>query len=76
MGKSLDTHTMNIGFVGQGWIGKHYADNFEARGYMVVRYALEEPYVKNKEKIKECGIVFIAVPTPTSPKGFDASIVA
>jgi UDPglucose 6-dehydrogenase len=66
---------MKIGFVGQGFIGKNYADDFESRGYEVVRYALEEPYVHNKEKIKACDIVFIAVPTPTTPKGFDYSIV-
>lgn len=66
---------MMIGFIGQGWIGKNYADNFEKRGYQTVRYALEEPYRKNKEKIKDCDIVFIAVPTPTTPKGFDFSIV-
>lgn len=66
---------MAIGFIGQGWIGKHYADDFEARGYAPVRYALEEPYRANKEKIKDCDIVFIAVPTPTTAKGFDDSIV-
>lgn len=65
-----------IGFIGQGWIGKNYADNFADRGYEVVRYALEEPYRQNKEKIKDCDIVFIAVPTPTTPSGFDSSIVA
>jgi len=64
-----------IGFIGQGYIGKNYADDFEARGYSVVRYALEEPFIKNKEKIAECDIVFIAVPTPTTPEGFDVSIV-
>ena len=64
-----------IGFIGQGWIGKNYADNFEERGYNVTRYALEEPYLKNKDKIKNCDIVFIAVPTPTTPAGFDDSIV-
>lgn len=64
-----------IGFIGQGWIGKNYADDFETRGYEVVRYALEEPYAKNKDKIAECGIVFVAVPTPTTPEGFDDSIV-
>lgn len=64
-----------IGFIGQGWIGKNYADDFEKRGYQTVRYALEAPYAANKEKIKECDIVFIAVPTPTTPQGFDASIV-
>lgn len=66
---------MQIGFIGQGWIGKHYADDFEARGYDVVRFALEEPYIQNKEKIGACDIVFIAVPTPTTKEGFDDSIV-
>lgn len=64
-----------IGFIGQGWIGKNYADDFEERGFEVVRYALEEPYIFNKSAIAECDIVFIAVPTPTTPKGFDDSIV-
>ena len=64
-----------IGFIGQGWIGKHYADDFEKRGYNVIRYALEEPYRQNKEKVAEADIVFIAVPTPTTTKGFDDSIV-
>jgi|GEM_PF-110031 len=64
-----------IGFIGQGWIGKHYADDFEHRGFRTVRYALEEPYRANKDKIKDCDIVLIAVPTPTTPEGFDYSIV-
>lgn len=64
-----------VGYVGQGFIGKNYADELEGRGFAVVRYALEEPYRNNKEKIKDCGIVFIAVPTPTIPTGFDDSIV-
>ncbi len=64
-----------IGFIGQGWIGKNYADDFEKRGYDVVRYGLEEPYVANKDKIRDCDIVFIAVPTPSTPKGFDDSIL-
>lgn len=64
-----------IGFVGQGWIGKNYADDFEERGFSVVRYGLEPQYVGNKDKIRECDIVFIAVPTPSTPEGFDLSIV-
>lgn len=68
-------NNISIGFIGQGWIGKNYADSFEDRGFSVTRYALDEPYVKNKEKIKECDIVFIAVPTPSTPKGFDPSIL-
>lgn len=59
-----------IGFIGQGWIGKHYADDFEQRAYSVVRYSLEDPYIKNKDEIKNCRIVFVAVPTPTTTKGF------
>src|SRR3989338_2944067 len=75
-----------VGFIGQGFVGKAYADEFEKRGFKGVRYSLEEPYRANKEKIKECDIVFIAVPTPTvpleasgevgrHPLGFDDSIV-
>lgn len=64
-----------IGFIGQGWIGSNYANDFENRGYEVVRFSLEEQYVMNAEKIKDCDIVFIAVPTPTTPQGFDASIL-
>ncbi len=66
---------MVIGFVGQGFIGKSYADDMERRGHTVVRYALEEKYIANKENIRACDIVFIAVPTPTTPRGFDYSIV-
>jgi UDPglucose 6-dehydrogenase len=66
---------MKIGFIGQGFIGKNYANDFENRGLDVVRYAMEEPYVANKEKIAECDIVFIAVPTPTTPDGFNDGIL-
>lgn len=65
-----------IGFVGQGFVGKSYADDFEARGYAVVRYALEEPYRTNREKVGECDIVFIAVPTPTVPADLSAKASA
>ncbi len=75
----MEAHTIKssvpIGFIGQGFIGKSYADDMERRGYPTVRYALEEPYNRNKDLIKQCDIVFIAVPTPTTPKGFDYSIV-
>lgn len=64
-----------IGFIGQGWIGRNYADDFEKRGFEVVRYGLEDPHIKNKHKIKDCDIVFVAVPTPTTPKGFSDKIV-
>ena len=66
---------MTIGFIGQGFIGKAYADNFEQRGFTVIRYAREEKYAENKDKIAKCDYVFIAVPTPSTPEGFDYSIV-
>ena len=66
---------MEIGFIGQGFIGSAYADDFESRGFKVVRYAKEEPYNKNEQKIATCDIVFIAVPTPTTEDGFSADIV-
>ncbi len=65
----------SIGFIGQGFIGKAYADDFERRGFSVVRYALEEPYRNNAGALSTCQIVLIAVPTPTTPEGFDYSIV-
>ena len=64
-----------LGFIGQGWIGKNLADHFEERGFAIVRYALEPKFAKNKEAIGECDMVFIAVPTPTTPSGFDDSIL-
>src|SRR3989344_9005335 len=66
---------MKLGFIGQGWIWKHYADHFENRGFSTVRYSQELSYASNRDNIKECDIVFIAVPTPSTPEGFDDSIV-
>ncbi len=64
-----------VGFIGQGWIGKNYANDFEARGYDVVRYSLEEPYIQNKDAVGLCDIVFVAVPTPTTEEGFQDKYV-
>lgn len=64
-----------LGFIGQGWIGKNLADHFEERGFSVVRYAKEAPHDTNRERIATCDLVFIAVPTPTTPDGFDDSVV-
>ena len=61
--------TPRIGFIGQGFIGKAYADDFEKRGYETVRYGLQSEYAGNKEKISECDIVFIAVNAATVPSG-------
>ncbi|MFA4999789.1 MAG: hypothetical protein WC545_00285 [Patescibacteria group bacterium] len=60
-----------IGFIGQGFIGRSYADDFTNRGYEVIRYARSEEFRNNKERITGCDIVFIAVPTPTTPTGFN-----
>jgi len=68
--------TTKIGFVGQGWIGKNYSDNFEKRGYEVVRYDITPEFSQNKAKLVECDIIFVAVPTPSTPKtNFDDSIL-
>ncbi len=64
-----------IGFIGQGYVGKNYADDFENRGFEVIRYSLDAEYRDNKDRIKHCDLVFVAVPTPTTPDGSDASIV-
>ena len=37
------TH-LAIGVIGQGYVGKNYADDLCDRGYEVVRYALEDEY--------------------------------
>ncbi len=66
---------MQIGFIGQGFIGKAYADDYERRGFSVTRYSKEPAYIANKDAIALCDIVIIAVPTPTTPDGFDSSIV-
>ncbi|MCR4285640.1 MAG: hypothetical protein NUW00_01965 [Candidatus Kaiserbacteria bacterium] len=66
---------MKIGFIGQGWIGKNYANDFEDRGYEIIRYGLEPEYAGNKEEIATCDIVLIAVPTPTTPEGFNIDTV-
>jgi UDPglucose 6-dehydrogenase len=66
---------MKIGFIGQGFVGKSIADDYEERGYSIVRYSLESEYLDNKKAIKDCELVFVAVPTPTTSSGFDDSIV-
>jgi nucleotide sugar dehydrogenase len=66
---------MKIGFIGQGYIGKNYADSFEDRGFEVIRYSNEEPYSHNLNQLQEADCIFVAVPTPTTTDGFDLSIV-
>lgn len=66
---------MKIGFIGQGFIGQAYANNFLKRDFTVIRYALEEEYRANRDLIKDCDYTFIAVPTPTTPSGFSSKIL-
>lgn len=66
---------MTVGFIGQGFVGKSIADDYAERGYQTVRYSLEPEYVENKLDLKQCQLVFVAVPTPTTPDGFDYSLV-
>ncbi len=66
---------MNIGIIGQGYVGKNLADFFEHNNYDIVRYSLEKEYVDNLKQISNCSIVFIAVPTPTINNVCDLSIV-
>jgi UDPglucose 6-dehydrogenase len=66
---------MKVGFIGQGFIGSAYAEDFEDRYFETIRYSNEAPHNANQEKIKEADVVFIAVPTPSTPGGFDYSIV-
>jgi UDPglucose 6-dehydrogenase len=70
----MNKKQISVGFIGQGFIGKNMADDFVARGYKIVRYD-NESYAANKNLIRSCDFVFIAVPTPSTPRGFDVSIL-
>jgi UDPglucose 6-dehydrogenase len=67
--------TETIGFIGQGFVGSAYAENYTSRGYRVVVYEKGDSYRESKKKMSVCDIVFIAVPTPTTPSGFNDGIV-
>jgi UDP-glucose 6-dehydrogenase len=41
----------------------------------VVRYGLEAKFKNNKAEMFNCDLVFIAVPTPITPKDFDDNIL-
>jgi UDPglucose 6-dehydrogenase len=66
---------MKVGFIGQGFIGKNYSDDLEERGHEVIRYSLDPWHAANRDLIRDCRVVFVAVPTPTTPTGFDLSAV-
>lgn len=64
-----------IGVIGTGWVGGSYLQDFINRGMNPVCYSLDPQYIGNEEKIKDCDFVVIAVPSPTTPDGFNDSIV-
>lgn len=66
---------ITIGFIGQGWIGRNMADHYEEAGYPVIRYANVPEYALNLPKLANADVIFVAVPTPTTEKGFDDSII-
>jgi UDP-N-acetyl-D-mannosaminuronate dehydrogenase len=70
----MDTKSITIGVIGQGYVGKNYADNLEDRGFAVVRYSLDPLHLANKSKIPKTDLVIIAVPTPTKNGAFDDSL--
>lgn len=71
----MNKNDLKIGIIGTGWVGGSYAKDFKVRGFDPISYSLEKEYVGNKDKIKDCDYVLIAVPSPTTPQGFDDSIV-
>lgn len=64
-----------IGLIGTGWVGSSYLRAFKSQGFNPICYSLEPEYKGNKDAIKECDVVFIAVPTPTISSGFDDTIL-
>jgi UDPglucose 6-dehydrogenase len=64
-----------IGFIGQGFVGKNLADNFESRGFDVVRYDIEK-FSRNRDRVSRCDVVFVCVPTPTVLGSFQPNILA
>lgn len=69
--RTIMNTTATVGYIGQGWVGRHSADAIEALGTPVIRYSLEPEYIGNKAKIKDCSVVFIVVTARTTPEGFE-----
>ncbi len=67
--------SLKIGFIGQGFIGKNLANDFEKRGYDIFRFSKTIDTPDNRAQLALCDIVFIAVPTPTLPTGFNCDIL-
>ena len=64
-----------VGFIGNGFVGGSLANNFEKRGYKIVRYSLEKEFINNKNKVSECPIIVVSIPTPSTPEGFNFDIL-
>jgi len=64
-----------IGFIGTGFIGGNLSKNFKDRGFKNITLYDTGINRKNRTYISACDIVFVAVPTPTTPDGFDSSIL-
>lgn len=67
---------MKLAVVGQGFVGKAYADWLEREGHDVIRYGLEPAWKGNAGRVAECDLVIVAVPTPTTLIGQDTRAIA
>ena len=63
--QKMNRSDRKIWFIGTGFIWWNMAQDFKDRSFDVVQYSLGEPYKKNKDKLKWCDTIFVAVPTPT-----------
>lgn len=75
MTEPIDLSKLSVGIIGMGWVGSAYARNLKSKGISITCYSLDPQYIGNKELIKDCDVVLIAVPTPTNPEGADYSIL-
>jgi len=66
---------LKISICGTGFVGGNILRDFVERGYYTIGYSLEPKYIDNKDKVKNANVVFCCLPTPTTPKGFDDSIL-
>jgi len=67
-----------IGFIGTGFVGGNLFKNFcerkeEIGAQEIIPYSLDEKYIRNKQFIDGCDLVFVAVPTPTDKQKFNDS---
>lgn len=75
MSEAINLSELSVGIIGTGWVGSAYARNLQSRGISTICYSLDPQYIGNKDLIKNCDVVLLAVPTPTTPEGADYSIL-